>query len=105
MCHDCVRTRQLPCAPPPLGHCVCWVRVEGCAHRIDGDLHFVHLCVAHFVVGSVDQDLIEDLVQPRDILNVLEHQLLPIVHPQLLLLLLSAAYRWHRDCFERPECT
>lgn len=70
--------------------------VEGCAYRVDGDLHFVHLWVAHFVVRRIDQDLIEDLVQPRDILNVLEHQLLPIVHPQLLLLLLSAA------CKENP---
>ena len=66
------------------------------SHRIDIDFHSVHLGVAHFVVGGIDQDLVKDLVKAWDIFNVLEHQLLAIVHPQLLLLPLSAAYRWHR---------
>ena len=48
------------------------------------------LGVAHFVVGRIDQDLVKDLVEPRHVLDVLEHQLLPVMHPQLLLLLLSA---------------
>ena len=65
----------------------------GRSHRVDGDLKLVHFQVAHFVVSGVDQDLVKDLVQAWHILDVLEHQLLPIMHPQLLLLLLCAACR------------
>ena len=79
-----------------LGTTVALLCGEKGSHRIDVDFHSVHFGVAHFIVGGIDEDLVKDLVQPWDMLDVLEHQLLAVVHPQLLLLLLGAAYKWQR---------
>lgn len=63
----------------------------GRPHRVDGDLDRVHGGVTDFVVRSIHQDLIKDLVEPRDERNRLELHLDTIVHPEWLLLLLCAA--------------
>lgn len=62
-------------------------------HTYRQDVHFehVHRGITHFVVCCVHQDFIKDLEQAWGKGDILEHQALPVVHPQRLLLLLCAA--------------
>jgi hypothetical protein len=60
------------------------------AHHINVHPHAVHGAVTDLVVGSVDEDFVEDFVQAGSADDVLEHHALAIVHPELLLLALGA---------------
>lgn len=60
-------------------------------HLVDLDLDGVHRRVADLVVGRVDQDFVEDLVQPRRVRDALVHHALAVVDPQWLHLLLGGA--------------
>jgi len=61
-------------------------------YLINCDAHSVHGGVSDLVISRVDKNLVKDFVQAGYIAGVLEHHPIPIMHPQLLLLLLCAAY-------------
>ena len=58
---------------------------------INVDLQHIHLRVPDFVISSIDKNLIEDLVEARDVINVSQLDRLSIMDPHFLQLLLSWA--------------
>ena len=53
---------------------------------IDGDFHRIHGWITHFVVGSIDKNLVKDLVEARHVACVPVCHLLfrHIIHPHRL---------------------
>jgi len=64
---------------------------DGIGLGVDGDLEGVHGRVALLVVGGVDEDLVEDLVEAGDVGDGAVHHLVVLVHPQRLRVLLDGA--------------
>ena len=65
---------------------------DGVGLGVDGDLEGVHGGVTLLVVGGIDEDLVEDLVEAGDVGDGTLHHLVVLVHPQRLCVLLDGAY-------------
>lgn len=56
---------------------------------VDGDLEGIHGGISLLVVGGVDEDLVEDLVEARDVGDGALHHLAILIDPQRLRVLLD----------------
>jgi len=64
---------------------------DGIGLGVDGDLEGIHGRVVLLVVGGVDEDLVEDLVEAEDVGDGAVHHLVVLVHPQRLRVLPDGA--------------
>jgi hypothetical protein len=78
------------------GTCAIVVNTDEALLGVDDDLERVHLGVTLFVVGGIDQNLVKDLVETRNITNApLDHANTGIVHPNVFFLGLQRALEIH----------
>lgn len=65
---------------------------DGVLLRVDGDLEGIHGGISLLVVCGVDEDLVEDLVEARDVGHGALHHLVILVDPQRLRVLLDGPH-------------